>query len=154
MTPEGKVKAKVSKMLSDAGAYFFYPATGGYGRSGVPDIVACLSGHFIGIECKAGNNKTTALQDAELQKIRAARGVAFIVNESNVDRLPKVLAGICSLINVIMAECLSGVRQGVLLTIDEAHQTSMHGLNLDEDSAKDLMRVILDTTTPDSRTLN
>lgn len=154
MTPEGKVKAKVSKILTDAGAYFFYPATGGYGRSGVPDIVACLSGHFIGIECKAGSNKTTALQDAELQKIRMARGVAFIVNEDNVDKLPQVLAGITSLLNTIMAECLSGARQGVLLTVDDANNASMHGLNLDEDAAKDLMRVLLETDTMDPRTLN
>ena len=39
MTPEKKVKQKVAKQLKEMGAYFFYPATGGYGRSGVPDIV-------------------------------------------------------------------------------------------------------------------
>jgi hypothetical protein len=42
MTPEKKVKQKVAKLLKEAGAYYFFPATGGYGRSGVPDIVGCL----------------------------------------------------------------------------------------------------------------
>ena len=60
MTPEGKVKAKVRKKLDEAKAYYFMPATGGYGKSGVPDIVACVNGWFIGIECKAGINKPTA----------------------------------------------------------------------------------------------
>ncbi len=53
-TPEKKVKQKVAKMLKEMGAYYFYPATGGYGRSGVPDIIGCYAGNFFGIECKAG----------------------------------------------------------------------------------------------------
>lgn len=38
MTPEAKVKAKVVKVLKEFGVYYFYPVTGGFGRSGVPDI--------------------------------------------------------------------------------------------------------------------
>ncbi len=37
MTPEAKVKKKVSIVLKNLGAYYFYPVTGGYGTSGVPD---------------------------------------------------------------------------------------------------------------------
>ena len=37
MTPEAKVKRVITKQLKEMGAYYFYPATGGYGRSGVPD---------------------------------------------------------------------------------------------------------------------
>ena len=87
MTPEGKVKKKVVDVLKAQGAYYFFPATGGYGRSGVPDIVACLKGQFIGIECKAGGNQPTALQESELQKIRDAGGWAFVINEDTVKEL-------------------------------------------------------------------
>ena len=87
MTPEAKVKKKVVDILKAAGAYYFFPATGGLGRSGVPDIVACRNGAFIGIECKAGSNKTTALQENELKKIRAAGGNAFVVNEDSLGAL-------------------------------------------------------------------
>ena len=38
MTPEGKVKKKVVEQLKQLGCYYFFPATGGYGKSGVPDI--------------------------------------------------------------------------------------------------------------------
>ena len=69
MTPEAKVKKKVVRILKDAGAYYFYPVTGGYGRSGVPDVVACLEGYFLGIECKAGKNKPTPLQQKNLDDI-------------------------------------------------------------------------------------
>lgn len=91
MTPEAKVKKKVVDLLKAAGAYYFFPATGGFGRSGVPDIVACRNGAFIGIECKAGSNKTTALQENELQKIRAAGGNAFVVSEDTLKYLPQYL---------------------------------------------------------------
>jgi len=85
MTPEGKVKASVKKILEAMGAYHFMPTTGGYGRSGVPDIVGCVDGKFFAIECKAANNKPTALQTREMQRINAVGGVALLINEENID---------------------------------------------------------------------
>jgi len=82
-TPEGKVKDAVTKILKERGAYYFYPVTGGFGRSGIPDIVACYKGWFIGIECKAGTNQPTALQRAELKKIYDANGLAIVINTGN-----------------------------------------------------------------------
>lgn len=84
MTPEAKVKKKVVDVLKKHSAYYFFPATGGYGRSGVPDIVCCYRGVFIGIECKAGSNRPTALQEAEMSKIRQAQGFTLVVNEDNI----------------------------------------------------------------------
>ena len=48
MTPEGKVKAKIKKVLKDKDIYYVMPATGGYGNSGAPDFLICLNGKFIG----------------------------------------------------------------------------------------------------------
>jgi Holliday junction resolvase len=93
-TPEKKVKDAVTKILKEYNAYYFYPATGGFGRSGVPDIVACFRGHFIGIECKAGNNTTTALQDRELERIKSAGGRALVVNETNITDVREALDAI------------------------------------------------------------
>jgi|TARA_R100001198_G_C5135187_1_gene151555 Holliday junction resolvase len=84
MTPEAKVKKKVVAQLKELGAYYFYPVTGGYGQSGVPDIVGCYKGFFFGIECKAGKNKPTPLQDKNLKQIRAAGGLDLVVNEDNM----------------------------------------------------------------------
>ncbi len=41
----------------------------------------------VSIETKAGNNKPTALQERELKQIRDAGGVAFVINETNLDEL-------------------------------------------------------------------
>lgn len=84
-TPEGAVKAAVRKRLVELGAYYFSPVTGGYGGSGVPDIVGCFKGKFFAIECKAGRGKTTALQDKNIAMIHAAGGKAIVVNEDNID---------------------------------------------------------------------
>ena len=86
-TPEKKVKDQVVKALKEEGAYYFFPATHGFGRSGVPDIVCCINGKFLGIECKAGKNKPTALQVRELEAIRRAGGMAVVVNEENWDMI-------------------------------------------------------------------
>ncbi len=90
-TPESKVKAAVVKLLKQYGAYYFFPATHGYGRSGVPDIVCCVKGKFLAIECKAGKGETTALQDKEINTIRTAQGVAAVARETNLDMIEQIL---------------------------------------------------------------
>ena len=91
MTPEAKVKNKVVKLLKEAGVYYFYASTHGFGRSGVPDLVCCLQGKFVGIECKAGKNKPTPLQEKEMAAIRAAGGTTLVVNEENINDVKELL---------------------------------------------------------------
>lgn len=90
-TPEKLVKEKVKAILTAHSAYFFMPATHGYGRSGVPDIVACVNGWFVAIECKANGGKPTALQIREIEAIRRNNGVAMVVDETNYEMLPDML---------------------------------------------------------------
>ena len=59
--------------------------------SGVPDIVACVNGRFVGIECKAGDNQPTALQTKNLLDITNAGGMATVINENTLDDLRKLL---------------------------------------------------------------
>ena len=90
-TPEGRVKAKVKALLNKYNIYHFMPATGGYGRSGIPDIIACMHGKFLAIECKAGSGKLTALQIRELERIEKAGGIAYVVNETSLEPLEGAL---------------------------------------------------------------
>lgn len=90
-TPESKVKKKVVEYLKSRGAYYFYPVTGGYGSSGVPDIVGCLDGKFFGIECKARGNKPTELQKHNLSEIKRCGGVALVIDEDNINTLQDFL---------------------------------------------------------------
>jgi hypothetical protein len=81
-TPEGKVKQKLLRFINslEPVPYAFFPVPGGYGRSGIPDIVGCWRGRFFAIECKAPGklSNTTALQNREMEMIRRGGGVAFV----------------------------------------------------------------------------
>ena len=90
-TPEAKVKASVRKLLDVLKIYHFMPPANGFGRAGIPDIVGCMDGHFIAIECKAGKGQTTPLQDRELNAILNAGGTVFIAREHNLDDLKLLL---------------------------------------------------------------
>lgn len=76
MTPEGRVKAKLKKILG--GAYQFWPVQTGYGAATV-DVLACIVGRFWGIECKAPGKKPTPRQLTTMKQIRAAGGRTFWV---------------------------------------------------------------------------
>lgn len=91
MTPEKKVKNAVVKQLKELGAYYFYPVTGGYGASGVPDIVGCYYGRFFAFECKAGKNKPTPLQQKNIDQIEAMKGIVAVINEENMHEVRCIL---------------------------------------------------------------
>ena len=91
MTPERKVKAKAVTILKNMGVYYCMPVTGGFGNSGVPDILVCYKGRFIGIECKAGRGRLTALQEHNLNAIELSGGVALVINENNVEDLQQLI---------------------------------------------------------------
>lgn len=91
MTPEAKVKASVKKLLDTHDVYHFSPYQAGMGRAGIPDIIACHKGRFLGIEVKAGKGTTTALQDRELSRINTAGGIAIVINETNMAELENIL---------------------------------------------------------------
>lgn len=90
-TPEGKVKAQVKKILDAHKVYHFSPPGMGLGRAGIPDIIACYNGRFIGIECKAGKGQPTPLQARELERIGIAGGKTFVIRETNVNELEDYL---------------------------------------------------------------
>ena len=95
MTPEKKTKNAVVKILKEhPELYYFYPVAGGYGASGVPDIVGCYLGRFFAIECKAGKGKTTALQEKNIAQIRSAEGRVMVVNEDNLNDVRVMLESI------------------------------------------------------------
>jgi len=93
-TPESKVKSKVTLILKTRNVYHFYPPANGFGRAGIPDIIACYLGQFIAFECKAKANKPTALQLRELDRINTAGGIAVVINENNIDLVETILTNL------------------------------------------------------------
>jgi hypothetical protein len=78
-TPEGRVKARLDKMLKAEGVWSYSPQAGPFGVAGIPDRVAIVAGQFVGIECKADKTKKpTALQTKCMRDIEQAGGKCFV----------------------------------------------------------------------------
>ena len=46
---------------------------------GTADVLCCIRGRWVSIECKAGRNKATAAQDAHQRAVQKAGGIALVV---------------------------------------------------------------------------
>ena len=75
---ERDIVAAIKKYLASlGGGVFFWKEHGGpYGTSGVPDIIICYKGRFIGMECKLPGGRLTELQKRSIDKINRAGGIA------------------------------------------------------------------------------
>ena len=82
------IKIYLASLGSDV---FFWKEHGGpYGTSGIPDIICCYKGRFLGLEAKLPGGKLTALQRRALDKINAAGGIGRRVE--SVDDVKAVIA--------------------------------------------------------------
>ena len=75
---ERDIVAAIKKYLTSLGSdVFFWKEHGGpYGTSGIPDIICCYKGRFIGMECKLPGGRLTELQKRAIAKINRAGGIA------------------------------------------------------------------------------
>jgi hypothetical protein len=83
MTPEGKVKAAVNRLLDRyKSVYRFMPVPGGFGASSL-DYLLCVNGRFLAIETKAPGKKPTDRQKLVIGQIRRAGGTVFVIDGEN-----------------------------------------------------------------------
>lgn len=88
---EATLIQNIRKYLASVPCCFFWKEHGGqYGTAGIPDIIVCYKGRFIGLEAKVDKNKPTKLQTATIEKIRQAGGTAAVVY--SVDDVRAVMA--------------------------------------------------------------
>lgn len=85
MTPEGKVKQSVKRILERERVWYYMPVSFGMGKAGIPDFMCCLEGAMFCIETKANGGKTTKLQELRHKEIRAAGGTVLVVDETSTD---------------------------------------------------------------------
>jgi hypothetical protein len=92
LTPEGKVKRTVVEVLKKHEVWYFFPANNGFGKSGIPDIIAIVDGHFVGIEVKSATGKPTELQKICGRQIEEAGGTWLVVsNDVTLEVLDAVI---------------------------------------------------------------
>ena len=65
--------------------YVKYWGGGTYTKAGVPDLLICCNGYFLGIEVKAGSGRLSDLQKFQLAKIKKAGGISLAVYPKDFD---------------------------------------------------------------------
>lgn len=77
---ESDIVKKIMKYLKTVPRCFAWKEHGGmYRRAGIPDIIACIDGHFYGFEVKTEDGRPTKLQEATILKILTSGGTALVV---------------------------------------------------------------------------
>lgn len=91
-TPEGKFQEEVIKYLKSLpNCWYCKVWGGGYQRSGIPDILACINGLFIALELKREGGKPTPLQVYNIDKIKQSGGIGYILQPSQFEEFKKVV---------------------------------------------------------------
>ena len=85
MAAEKQFENKVKAYLKDQGCWFVKYWSGNaqngkkFTKDGVPDLLVCCNGYFLGIELKAEDGKPTALQEYNIDLINKAGGIGIIL---------------------------------------------------------------------------
>lgn len=79
---EKKIENSIKKYLTESGIYYFKVHGSAFMPPGIPDIVACYEGYFIGIEVKDRGLKYTQsdAQKVHEENIKKAGGEYFLVD--------------------------------------------------------------------------
>lgn len=79
MAAEKTFENKVKKYIEEQGGWQVKFFANRMTKTGIPDILACIKGHFLAIEVKAKNGKPSELQKYHVKKINDAGGYAIIL---------------------------------------------------------------------------
>ena len=76
---EKAFEEQVKKYLREQGCWVLKTWSNGIQREGVPDLLVCCNGFFLGIELKAENGHPSGLQLWNIEWIRQAGGFAMVL---------------------------------------------------------------------------
>ena len=92
MAAEKNFENKVKAFLKSQGCWFIkYWGGGQFTKSGVPDLLVCCKGKFLGIELKAPTGKPSELQLYNIEAIQKAGGVALVLYPKDFERFKELV---------------------------------------------------------------
>lgn len=107
MAREKNLETKVKIMLAHEGCWWVkYWGGGAYTRAGVPDLLVCCNGIFLGVELKAAKGRPTDLQIHELHRIRDAGGLAILLYPDQLNIFKNLIHAIREEKPQVMAACM------------------------------------------------
>ena len=91
MVAEKTFENRIKKYLTENGIWHVKYFANGFTKSGIPDLLCAVNGHFLAIEVKAENGKPSQLQIYNIEKIRESGGHAVIVKPSQFEELKQLI---------------------------------------------------------------
>ena len=76
---EAKIQKAILDYLKSLGVWCWAFKASICNERGVPDIICCYRGRFVGLEVKTARGKPSAIQRAQIRRIRSALGKAKVV---------------------------------------------------------------------------
>lgn len=73
--------------------YIKYWAGARYTKEGIPDILACINGRFVGMELKGTGGRPKLLQLKKLKQIREAGGIGVLLYPEDFEYFKDLLLG-------------------------------------------------------------
>lgn len=96
MGQEKEFENQIKKFLNSLPKCWFYKNwSGPYSKSGIPDIIACVNGHFVALEVKAKNGRASELQKRNIRLIEQCGGYSRIVYPKDFEKLKEELLELC-----------------------------------------------------------
>ena len=95
MAAEKNFENRIKKYLESKGAWFVKFFANAYTSSGIPDILCCINGRFVGIEVKQETGKPSLLQKVHLKRIGDSGGIGILAYPSGYDDLKKLIDNLC-----------------------------------------------------------
>lgn len=91
MAAEKNFENRLKKFLEDEGCWFVKFFANAYTKSGIPDLLVCCNGYFVGVEVKAPNGKPSELQLWNIEKIKESGGIAMVLYPKDFDDFKKLI---------------------------------------------------------------
>lgn len=76
---ENELQRKCISHAKSMGVYIINIQPDGKGLKGVPDLILCLNGKFVGVELKVGNNTLSNAQKIQRNRIEKSGGMVKII---------------------------------------------------------------------------
>jgi Holliday junction resolvase len=94
---ESKIQSKIIERLNSEKIYYVKVISAS--KAGIPDIIVCYNGMFIGIEVKNEIGELSKLQEYNLKKIRESGGKTLVIDSydeaKNILEVLKKVSDIC-----------------------------------------------------------
>ena len=88
---EKDFEKQVKAFLQDKHCWVLKTWSNGIQREGVPDLLVCCNGVFLGIELKAENGHPSDLQQWNIEKIRDAFGIAIVLYPNHFEAFRRMI---------------------------------------------------------------